>query len=200
MDTVTMDTVSMHAVSMDPVTTDTVTTTDPDVAGESYFLTMIQIVIAVLGIVTNLIVIIVFSKDKNLRKKIPNICIINQVSRLVLSMADPRFPRGGCTNPRVSASNFNVAKFCRKLHGKERNWTEERGSHAFPASPLEPPMFLSNISMLQKWIVYLLRSRIYINRHRKFSTLLKLLFTVNKITESSLHAFRDTSFFSNSRS
>ena len=111
---VTMDTVSMNTVTMD-----TVTTPDPDVAGESYFLTMIQIIIAASGIVTNLIVIIVFLKDKNLRKKIPNICIINQVSRLVLSMEDSRFPRGGCTNPRVTASNFNVAKFCRKLHGKK---------------------------------------------------------------------------------
>ena len=66
---------------MTTVTMDEVTTTYTDVQGESYFLTMIQNVIAAMGILTNLIVIIVFLKDKNLRKKIPNICIINQVSR-----------------------------------------------------------------------------------------------------------------------
>ena len=173
MDTVTMDTVSMNTVTMDTVSMNTVTTTtDTDVTGELYFLTMIQIVIAVLGIITNLIVIIVFLKDKNLRKKIPNICIINQVSRLVHSMADPRFPRGGCTNPRVSASNFNVAKFCRKLHVNENNWTEGRGGHAFPA-PLEPPMFLSNVCMFQKWIE-IMYFCCEINRHRKLEIVLRV--------------------------
>ena len=41
---------------------------------------ILQLVIANLGITTNLIVIIVFLNHKKLRRKIPNICIINQVS------------------------------------------------------------------------------------------------------------------------
>ena len=131
----------MDLVSMDTVTMGTVTTKDTDVRRESYFLTMIQIVIAVMGIVTNLIVIIVFLKDKNLRKKIPNICIINQVSRILLSVADPGFPRGGCTNPIGSAINFNVAKFCRNLHGNESNWTEEKGWPRVPS-----PLRTANVS------------------------------------------------------
>ena len=41
---------------------------------------ILQLVIASLGITTNLIVVVVFLNHKKLRKKIPNICIINQVS------------------------------------------------------------------------------------------------------------------------
>ena len=40
---------------------------------------IIQIIIACIGIITNIIVVIVFLNDKKLRRKIPNICIINQV-------------------------------------------------------------------------------------------------------------------------
>ena len=41
---------------------------------------ILQLVIASLGITTNLIVVVVFLNHKKLRRKIPNICIINQVS------------------------------------------------------------------------------------------------------------------------
>ena len=41
---------------------------------------ILQIIIASLGITTNLIVVVVFLNHKKLRRKIPNICIINQVS------------------------------------------------------------------------------------------------------------------------
>ena len=37
------------------------------------------VVIACVGVITNLIVVIVFLNDRKLRRKIPNICIINQV-------------------------------------------------------------------------------------------------------------------------
>ena len=40
---------------------------------------ILQLVIASLGITTNLIVVVVFLNHKKLRRKIPNICIINQV-------------------------------------------------------------------------------------------------------------------------
>ena len=39
--------------------------------------------IASAGVVTNLTVIVVFLNHKKLRRKIPNICIINQVSSLM---------------------------------------------------------------------------------------------------------------------
>ena len=44
---------------------------------------VIQFVIASLGITTNLIVVVVFLNHKKLRRKIPNICIINQVSSII---------------------------------------------------------------------------------------------------------------------
>ena len=37
------------------------------------------VVIACLGVITNIVVVIVFLNDRKLRRKIPNICIINQV-------------------------------------------------------------------------------------------------------------------------
>ena len=40
---------------------------------------IVILVIACTGVVTNLIVVIVFLNDRKLRRKIPNICIINQV-------------------------------------------------------------------------------------------------------------------------
>ena len=40
---------------------------------------IVILVIACTGMVTNLIVVIVFLNDRKLRRKIPNICIINQV-------------------------------------------------------------------------------------------------------------------------
>ena len=44
---------------------------------------ILQLVIASLGITTNLIVVVVFLNHKKLRRKIPNICIINQVSAII---------------------------------------------------------------------------------------------------------------------
>ena len=43
---------------------------------------ILQLVIASLGITTNLIVVVVFLNHKKLRCKIANICIINQVRHL----------------------------------------------------------------------------------------------------------------------
>ena len=43
---------------------------------------ILQLVIASLGITTNLIVVVLFLNHKKLRRKIPNICIINQVSAI----------------------------------------------------------------------------------------------------------------------
>ena len=40
---------------------------------------IIQVIIASMGVITNIIVVIVFLNDRKLRRKIPNICIINQV-------------------------------------------------------------------------------------------------------------------------
>ena len=40
---------------------------------------IIQVIIASMGVITNIIVVIVFVNDRKLRRKIPNICIINQV-------------------------------------------------------------------------------------------------------------------------
>ena len=40
---------------------------------------IIQVIIASMGMITNIIVVIVFLNDRKLRRKIPNICIINQV-------------------------------------------------------------------------------------------------------------------------
>ena len=50
-----------------------------DDAGKFNGLKILQLVIASMGIITNIIVVIVFLNDRKLRRKIPNICIINQV-------------------------------------------------------------------------------------------------------------------------
>ena len=42
-------------------------------------LKILQLIIASMGVITNIIVVIVFLNDRKLRRKIPNICIINQV-------------------------------------------------------------------------------------------------------------------------
>ena len=44
---------------------------------------IVHSVIASVGIVTNLTVIVVFLNHRELRRKVPNICIINQVSFLL---------------------------------------------------------------------------------------------------------------------
>ena len=43
---------------------------------------IVILAIACVGIFTNAIVVIVFLNDRKLRKKIPNICIINQVGTI----------------------------------------------------------------------------------------------------------------------
>ena len=50
-----------------------------DDSGKFNALKIVQLVIASMGVITNLIVVIVFVNDRKLRRKIPNICIINQV-------------------------------------------------------------------------------------------------------------------------
>ena len=70
MDNITMDAVTMNTVAMG------------DVEGSTGYdaMEILQIMIASSGIITNLTVVIVFLNDKKLRRKTPNICIINQVS------------------------------------------------------------------------------------------------------------------------
>ena len=46
-------------------------------------LKILQLLIASMGVVTNIIVVIVFLNDRKLRRKIPNICIINQVGTVL---------------------------------------------------------------------------------------------------------------------
>ena len=43
---------------------------------------IVILVIACVGVITNVIVVIVFLNDKKMRRKIPNICIINQVGTI----------------------------------------------------------------------------------------------------------------------
>ena len=52
---------------------------DEDNSGSLNAMKIVILVIACTGVVTNLIVVIVFLNDRKLRRKIPNICIINQV-------------------------------------------------------------------------------------------------------------------------
>ena len=52
---------------------------DSDAESGPDVLQIIQAIIASCGIITNLIVVVVFLTSKNLRRKIPNMCIINQV-------------------------------------------------------------------------------------------------------------------------
>ena len=60
--------------------TDVLSTTDNDNFNENLnAMKIIQIIIASIGVITNIIVVIVFLNDRKLRRKIPNICIINQV-------------------------------------------------------------------------------------------------------------------------
>ena len=54
-----------------------------DDAGKFNGLKILQLVIASMGIITNIIVVIVFLNDRKLRRKIPNICIINQVGTVL---------------------------------------------------------------------------------------------------------------------
>ena len=53
-----------------------------DDSGKFNGLKILQLVIASMGVITNIIVVIVFLNDRKLRRKIPNICIINQVGTI----------------------------------------------------------------------------------------------------------------------
>ena len=46
-------------------------------------LKILQLLIASMSVITNIIVIVVFLNDRKLRRKIPNICIINQVGTVL---------------------------------------------------------------------------------------------------------------------
>ena len=50
-----------------------------DDIGDFNGMKIVQVAIGSMGIITNIIVVIVFLKDRKMRRKIPNICIINQV-------------------------------------------------------------------------------------------------------------------------
>ena len=62
------------------VTDFTNATTNGDYPEKFSGMKIVIIVIACVGIITNTVVVIVFLNDRKLRRKIPNICIINQVS------------------------------------------------------------------------------------------------------------------------
>ena len=53
--------------------------TTEDVSAGTNTMEIVHSVIASVGIVTNLIVVVVMLNDRKLRRKVPNICIINQV-------------------------------------------------------------------------------------------------------------------------
>ena len=71
--------VTMYNITMDAVTMDTVAMGDVEGSTGYDVMDILQIIIASSGIITNLTVVIVFLNDKKLRRKTPNICIINQV-------------------------------------------------------------------------------------------------------------------------
>ena len=50
-----------------------------DNPGKFNTMKVLQIVIASLGIITNITVVAVFVNDRTMRRRIPNICIMNQV-------------------------------------------------------------------------------------------------------------------------
>ena len=50
-----------------------------DNSGKFNTMKVLQIIIASSGIITNITVVVVFANDRTMRRKIPNICIINQV-------------------------------------------------------------------------------------------------------------------------
>ena len=71
--------VTMDNITMDAVTMDTVAMGDGEGSTRYDVTEILQMIIASSGIITNLTVVIVFLNDKKLRRKTPNICIINQV-------------------------------------------------------------------------------------------------------------------------
>ena len=63
--------------------TDFTNTTDNEDNSENFNgMRIVILVIACVGIITNAVVVIVFLNDRELRRKIPNICIINQVGTI----------------------------------------------------------------------------------------------------------------------
>ena len=88
----TMDTVTAQAVSTVTVTKETVTMEETSASGGYDVMKILQVVIACLGVFTNLIVVVVFLNNKQMRRKIPNICIINQVSKLLFLL--PKILKG----------------------------------------------------------------------------------------------------------
>ena len=66
-------------VTMDNITMDTFAMGDVEGSTGYDVMEILQIIIASSGIITNLTVVVVFLNDKKLRRKTPNICIINQV-------------------------------------------------------------------------------------------------------------------------
>ena len=54
---------------------------------------------------------------------------------MVISVADPGFPRGGGANSPGGVPTYDFVKISQKLHEIERIWTP-RGGRASPAPPL----------------------------------------------------------------
>ena len=59
---------------------------------------------------------------------------------LIVSVADPGFPRGGDANSQGGVSTYDFARFSQKLHEIERIWTPEGGTPHAP--PLDPPLII----------------------------------------------------------
>ena len=60
--------------------TDVLSTNHNESVNENFnAMKIIHVTIASMGVITNIIVVIVFLKDRKMRRKMPNICIINQV-------------------------------------------------------------------------------------------------------------------------
>ena len=58
-------------------------TDNDEVSGKFNGMKIIIVIIACVGVITNIVVVIVFLNDRKMRRKIPNICIINQVCMFV---------------------------------------------------------------------------------------------------------------------
>ena len=95
-------------------------TTHVDGSAQYDIMTILESTIATIGIINNLIVVFAFLNDKKLRRKIPNIFIINQVSpypemvlnfHLIIQQMVQKYPElyNSCkSNPHQSFIQFHM--------------------------------------------------------------------------------------------
>ena len=89
-------------------------------------LKIVQLLIASMGVITNIIVVTVFLKDRKLRRKVPNICIINQVGTVLSNFFSlkttsrfSQFIRIHKANDNIQCLNIFVLEICRhKIRNK----------------------------------------------------------------------------------